>query len=275
MAIKSILLAYSGDAVGSGALHLAIQMARKYGAHLTGVVSHGPALSEVKYNRYMSQQLLDLLHSRDAEAVATLRQGFEDKTQAELPDGAALFLDLETRPDFTLIEAARAYDIVVMGRRAFEPGHEHFGAKPEQIALDSGRPVILVPHTYSTEALNEHAVFAWDGKRAAARALADAMHILETKDLVTVLTVGDVTHDRHQGDDIQDLLTRHGIKVNRLTLPKTARSIAETILDACRDAGAGLLVMGAYEHSATHEALFGGPTADILADAHLPVLMSH
>lgn len=57
--------------------------------------------------------------------------------------------------------------------------------------------------------------------------------------------------------------------------PAPARGAGATILDACTELGAGLLIMGAYEHSKFSEDLLGGATRDILSDARLPVLMSH
>ena len=52
--------------------------------------------------------------------------------------------------------------------------------------------MLIVPRDGAPEALGDRAFVAWDGRRSAARALADAMQILETKSLVTILTVGDV-----------------------------------------------------------------------------------
>ena len=37
MAIKSLLIAYNGGDASDSALHLALQMANKYDAHLTGI----------------------------------------------------------------------------------------------------------------------------------------------------------------------------------------------------------------------------------------------
>lgn len=66
MSIKSILAAYSGDAKGSSGLRIALAMARKYDAHLTGVVWHGPSVMESRYRSYMTREILDLLAARDA-----------------------------------------------------------------------------------------------------------------------------------------------------------------------------------------------------------------
>jgi nucleotide-binding universal stress UspA family protein len=275
MAIKSILVAYSGDATSSGGLRLAVQMARKYGAHLTGVVSHGPAFLEREYSRVMSEDLLKIIRARDVEAVAEIRAGFEAVVAADGPGIEASFLDLQARRGFSIAETARSHDILVMGRRAAEPGREHFGEAPEDVAINSGRPVILVQHGYAREAINEQAVVAWDGSRAAARALGDAMHILETKQRVSVLTVGEVNRALPQPQDVVALLQRHGVSAEHVARPAGRSGVAASILSACTELGAGLLVMGAYGHSRTMEDLFGGVTRDIMKDAPLPVLMSH
>ncbi|PWK62261.1 universal stress protein [Roseicyclus mahoneyensis] len=275
MAIKSILVAYSGDATSSGGLRLAVQMARKYGAHLTGVVSHGPAFLEREYSRVLSDDLLKIIRSRDIDAVAEIRANFETVVAANGPGIDASFLDLQMRRGFSIAEQARSHDILVMGRRATEPGREHFGEAPEDVAINSGRPVILVQHGYDRDAINEHAVVAWDGSRAAARALGDAMHILETKESVTVLSVGEINRGLPQPQDVVALLQRHGIRADHVARTADRGGVSRTILAACTEMGAGLLVMGAYGHSRTMEDLFGGVTRDVMKDAPLPVLLSH
>lgn len=275
MAIKSIMVAYSGDASGSGGLRLALQMACKYDAHLTGVVSHGPSLLEAHFDHHMSDEVLQIIRDRDVETVTEIRAEFEAHAAAAGRASAASFIDLQTSTGFSLTECARNYDIVIMGRRVSEAGREHFGERPEEVALHCGRPVMLVPHGYDAPALNEHALVAWDGKRAAARALGDAMHILETKARVTVLSVGDLSIKPRFGDDIVTLLERHGVIAEQLVCRPEAEGISRTILAACAKVGAGLLVMGAYEHSRIREELFGGVTRDIMDQADLPVMMSH
>jgi nucleotide-binding universal stress UspA family protein len=96
------------------------------------------------------------------------------------------------------------------------------------------------------------------------------MHILETKDRVTVVTVGDVPVD-----DVMALLHRHGVPGEHIVRPSDRAGVARTILAACSEVGAGLLVMGAYGHNRIMEEIFGGVTHDIMQDAPLPVLMSH
>ncbi len=117
---------------------------------------------------------------------------------------------------------------------------------------------------------------AWDGKRAATRALGDAMQILQTKSRVTILTIGkEDALPRSTSDDIKALLRRHGIEAEAMVRPSARGGIGRMILDACAEVGAGLRVMGAYEHSKYSEDVLGGVTRDIFDHATLPVLMSH
>jgi nucleotide-binding universal stress UspA family protein len=47
------------------------------------------------------------------------------------------------------------------------------------------------------------------------------------------------------------------------------------ILKSAEDAGAGLLVMGAYTHSRLREFVLGGATNYVSTHARIPVLMVH
>jgi nucleotide-binding universal stress UspA family protein len=275
MTIRSILAAYSGDAGGCSGLDLALFMQRKHDAHLTWVVWHGPGLIETRFRAYMTRDILDVLHERDAAQVAAMRSDFEARVAARGDPTKAHFLDLAGETDFSLAESARGFDIVVMTRLAADASRAHFTARPDVVALRSGRPVIVVPTDYAATELGEHALIAWDGKRASARALGDAMHILETKTRVTLLSVGAEAPSEVAGTEVMTLLERHGIAATRLVRPAGRGGAAGTILDACAEVDAGLLVMGAYEHSKFAEDLLGGVTRDILAGAPLPVLMSH
>ena len=94
---------------------------------------------------------------------------------------------------------------------------------------------------------------------------------------VTLLTILGIGPDLPSefGQDALRPLSLHGIEAELALRPAGAGGIGATILQACDDLGAGLLIMGAYEHSKFSEDLLGGTTKDILARAPLPVLMAH
>ncbi len=272
MAISSILAAYSGDAEGSSGLGLALFLARAHKAHLTGVVWRGPSPVESRFQTLMPKDVLEMLTRRAAAAAEETRDGFAERVSGESVETS--FIDLEDSSEFSLSRCAQSYDLVVMGSRAAAVGREHMAARPDVVALRSGRPVILVPHDYTARALGERVVLAWDGKRAASRALGDALPLMSAGAEVTVLSVGSAP-ETGPGDDMVGLLKRHGMKAKALVRQAGSRGISGTLMDGCTELGADLMVMGAYEHSKFREDILGGVTQDILEGARLPILMSH
>ncbi|MEL6841440.1 MAG: universal stress protein, partial [Pseudomonadota bacterium] len=147
---------------------------------------------------------------------------------------------------------------------------------PERVTLDSGRPVISFPAGHTGALTGRHVVIAWDGGRAAARALADAMQILDQTDTIEIVSVGRLPFAQTLPEfDVAQFFERHDLHVTLTELPRDSRSIAHTLMDHCEKVNAGLLVMGAYEHSPLREGLIGGVTQEISSRATIPVFMSH
>lgn len=278
MTVKNILVSYNGAPSSDSALHLALKMAAKYDAHLTGILSHGPSRIRVALGPWVTPELIRQIESTEASRRAEVG----DKFRAECADAEAArpgkvhFLDLGGDADESLMEAGRYYDIIVMGQYDSDPETSHLTPHPDSVALRSGRPVLIVPAGYETDVLGEKAVLAWDGGRAAARALADAMEILESKSMVTIMTVGESdTSKRKEGRDVVAHLARHGVMTDWKNVPRNGGTIGSAILDMCVEKDAGILVMGAYEHSKLSEDIIGGATKEVLKRAKIPVLMSH
>jgi nucleotide-binding universal stress UspA family protein len=274
MALKSMLAVYAGDAAGSVGLRFAAQLARTHDAHLTGAVWHGPSLLEARFRRFLTPEIRDVLANRDQDVVAEIRQGFEAQIASEGLAGRAEFIELHGQSDFSLAHTARGFDLTVMGNRTVQIGREHFAARPDVVALRSGRPIVIVPAALDAARPLDHVVLAWDGKRSAARALGDALHVLGGFHRVSVLRVGS-EKDARPADAALSLLSRHGISADSVLRPPGRNGISATLRGHCAETGAGLLIMGAYEHSKFSEDLIGGVTNDILAFTDIPVLMSH
>ena len=58
-------------------------------------------------------------------------------------------------------------------------------------------------------------------------------------------------------------------------VPRRLGRVSDEIARHLTDTNADLLVMGAYSHSRLREAIWGGATRDLLAEAKLPILMAH
>jgi len=173
-------------------------------------------------------------------------------------------------------EWARTHDVALipLGRGA---GLQQYIA--EQVIFDSGRPVIVYPET--GEAVRAVALgmvgIAWDGSRPAARAVADAMPILQRAKTVRVVTItGDKTIDAGRaGGELARHLGRHGIDVVVEQEEAAGRPIGRALDNYAAAHRLDLLVMGAYGHSRVRDFVLGGATETIVAGPSLPVFLSH
>jgi nucleotide-binding universal stress UspA family protein len=151
--------------------------------------------------------------------------------------------------------------------------------RPEQVALASGRPVLIVPYAGHFDNVGRRVLIAWNATREAARAVSDAMPLLTSAELVTVLTIdpreGPHGHGELPGADIALHLARHGVKAQIERTVSAGMPVGEVLLSRVADLGADLIVMGAYGHSRAREVLLGGATRSVLRSMTVPVLMSH
>lgn len=277
MTIKNILVAYNGLPGSNTALRGAVMMQQYYGAHLTGLFAHGNPFLSRQMKPWMPQKVQDaIMESADSPTKAVEESFYQ--TCSAVPSDKLHWIQSGGPVQRTVARYARLFDITVFGIRESSIDHNirHIELFPDRVTYDSGRPVIIFPADFKGSFFGKRAVVAWDGGRAAARALADAMQILETKDEVEIVAVGRSPFSGSlPGIDVAQILERHDIKVILTELPRDKRSIADTLVDHCEATGSSLLVMGAYEHSPLREGLIGGVTHDIALRAKIPVLMSH
>lgn len=277
MSIKNILVAYNGLPGSDAALRGAVLMQQFYGAHLTGLFAHG--------NPFLSRQMKPWMPKKVQEAILqsaeSPNQDIQDRfdsTCAAVPADKLHWIESGGSVQRTVARYARLFDITVLGMHEdnLDRNLSHIEIYPDRVTFDSGRPVIIFPANFEGSVLGKRAVVAWDGGRAAARALADAMQILEAEDEVEIVSVGrSPLKDSLPGINVGTIMDRHDVKVILTELPRSKASIADTLVKHCETVGASLLVMGAYEHSPLREGLIGGVTHDIALHAKIPVLMSH
>ncbi len=97
----------------------------------------------------------------------------------------------------------------------------------------------------------------------AARAVQDALPLLQRADLVTILAVAEgrrVGSEEDAGADIARHLARHDVRAEVIHVPASGRAAQAVIADEARFLGADLVVMGGYGHSRFSEWIFGGVT---------------
>jgi nucleotide-binding universal stress UspA family protein len=276
MAIKDLAVAYNGSGNADTAIDLALQMCRKYGASLTGVYAVNPVRFEGNVAQWISDDVMKTLRNAEAAVTSSIEEKFRARIGTAALNGTAEFVAQEGPANVVLARQARYHDILLMGQFSV-PGDAARHIRAEDLVLRTGRPLVVVPHGYEVRPFQEYAVVGWDGSRQAARALSDAMQILETKmrlDIVTVRGSGDARPPAKSSAIVRHL-QRHGVEARDVSLTATREGIGQTILNYCTENGPDVLVMGAYGHTKLREDLFGGVTRRVMEMMSVPVLMSH
>ena len=276
MAIKNLLIAYNGTESSDAALELALHMRDKYDAHLTGLLAHTPGVMNQASVAWIPKDVQEKVAQAQVQNAKDIEAKFKQRIASSSAKDKIHWVTKRGDGDPTLARCARLYDLTIIGRYDAVLGEDQPELHPDMIAMVSGRPVLLVPRDYDISSFNEHAVLAWDGKRAAARALSDAMQILETKSLVKIVTISDGEVDSCMPDiNIETALQRHGVKTERVHLERKGKSVGKCLLKYLEKSEANLLVMGAYEHSKFRQSIIGGVTSSVLKKAKVPIIVSH
>jgi nucleotide-binding universal stress UspA family protein len=171
-----------------------------------------------------------------------------------------------------LCSRARTHDLTVM---LLDPHSSYKRMLVEALIFGAGRPVLVVPENFKHRSA-DHLAVAWDGSRAASRAVHDAMPLIEAGQSVSLITAFD---DKAIGAgavaDLVAYLERHNVKSSHHDIGVAGKSIGPALQEAALSQGAGILVMGAFGHSRLRDFVLGGATRTTLEDCRLPVLFSH
>lgn len=276
MAIKNLLVAYNGSDSSAAALDCALIMRDKYDAHLTGILTYSLQPQNQAANNWIPKDIRETIEKANQQAVIDIGVKFNKRIQSSSAADKIHWISKRGEADATVARYARHYDLTILGRYDAVLGEEQPELHPDMIAMVSGRPVLLIPREFDMSAFHEHAVLAWDGKRASSRALADAMQILENESLVSIVTVKDGHAERTLSEiNVETALQRHGIETERVNLERKGKSVGYRLLEFLEEKQPGLLVMGAYEHSKFRQSILGGVTNSVLKKAKVPIFISH
>jgi nucleotide-binding universal stress UspA family protein len=278
MAIKDILLALKSypEPTKSTAIEHAVSIASSIGSHIAAIAceTHVEVPSSV-----ISSSLLNVpaIIAEDAHRslvnansllatfeTAAARQGvmFESIRERALSrEAPAMF-----------IEYARMRDLTIV------PVSEGDEWSAEAIIFGSGRPTLVLPEGAPSRQFQLGTiVVAWDFSRPAARAVADAIPLLEKAKYVRIVTVtGEKPIDsKRSAEELAKNLSRHGLEVVLEGVASKGRAVGEVLESYVQSCNADMLVMGAYGHSRFREFILGGATRTLLAKPPLPILFSH
>ncbi|UGY02252.1 universal stress protein [Bradyrhizobium quebecense] len=211
---------------------------------------------------------------RSHDSAKDLLAAFEAAAQkAGLLHETILEKSLSHRVSERLVEYARLRDLTIV---SVPESYDQWYA--EAIIFGSGRPTLVLPESPPSGRFELNTVIvAWDFSRSSARAVADAIPMLEKAKRVRVVTVTNekIIDTKHSSEELAKNLSRHGIDVTLDRVDAAGRSIGDVLAREVAADNADLLVMGAYGHSRFREFILGGATRSMLSKPQLPILFSH
>ncbi|MDF2118626.1 universal stress protein [Roseiarcaceae bacterium H3SJ34-1] len=174
-----------------------------------------------------------------------------------------------------LARMARLADVAVL-----QPSNELLSLQQglvEDTLFDSGRPVIIVPRKWNVTAAPERIAVSWDGSAKAARAIGDALPLLQSAKEVEILCVSGDSNKakKFDGADIAPHLARYCRSVNIVQLTSSNGDVAAALRDHAALSNPNLLVMGAYAHARLTQMILGGVTSSMIVEPPVPVFMSY
>jgi nucleotide-binding universal stress UspA family protein len=238
---------------------------------------------------YESMSAVGMVVEGGSAAVAAV-MGVEQERALERANAAIAVFEVEARlakiaygsraiaaipadAEQTIGALSRLYDLTVVLQPEFATT-SHDNIIPQGILFNSGGPMLMVPYIQKGPLDANHVGIAWDGSRAAARALHDATPFLMGAKAVTVIAVNE-TAGEASSDQLVGHLARRGITARVQHLTSDRGNIQSTILSIAAESNIGLLVMGGYGHSRLKERILGGVTRGMFEAMTVPVLMSH
>jgi nucleotide-binding universal stress UspA family protein len=277
MSYKTILVHLNDNRRAEALLEPAIQLATRYNSHLLGLHVYASMPAPPVPMGYASSMLGSVVAQErdrgkeiaDAFARMTATGGF-------VPEWHLLKVPhVDLAP--VVMGHGRAADLIIAGQTDPDWDLSPLLDFPERLALESGRPVLVIPYVGRYSRVGRNVVIAWKAGRESARAVFDALPLLQGAKNVHILEIAGRGDEGTLSPDtsIAASLARHGIKPTVHTSVAPDISVGDEILSRLADLDADLLVMGAYGHSRMRELVFGGVTRHIARHMTVPTLFSH
>ncbi len=287
MALRDLLVYVDQTERALIRLRLAADLARRHGSRLTALYVREWSQAQLEERKIAElglvsakeldrldqriQTSIDRVEERLLSALQTLKLEHGLQTEWRCLDGAA---------SVVTPQHARYADLCILGQDLPTDTDSVGYSFSEQLLFVTGRPVLFVPAFGSFETLGRHIVVAWNSSRASARAVNDALPLIERAERTTVITINPADFiERHSAPPAEQMvehLRRHGALVDGIELKNVPPgSIAEALQAEAGNVDADLVVAGAFGHPRLWEKLLGGVTRDLLAQMSLPIMMSH
>jgi len=285
MTYKTIVVHVDDHPESAPRVRLALELAKACKARLIGLaVMPRPQMPAGIEGMAATADVLTIQENANKERLTVARQLFEQAVQGSGVD--VEYHGVIADAAGAMNHEMRYADIGVVGQRDPEQTiGDMYATLPESVAMESRRPVMVVPHIGYSRPVGRKVLLAWNDSPEAMRAATEAMPLLQAAQKVTLLVIDghkrdiDVDdangHDDPPGSRAAGWLARHGVNVELINDVSEGSDVGSIILSRVSDLDIDLVVMGVYGHSKLRETFFGGASKTMLGHMTVPTLIAH
>jgi nucleotide-binding universal stress UspA family protein len=273
MKFRTLMANLALDRSNEACLAISGDLAQRFEAYVIGI-----AASDLKPPLYYAEgEQAEAILRQERSAIRERIDHLEKTFRARLANKSK-GLGWRSAIDFSarfVSSEARAADILVT-EVGTEPNDPYSAADPNDLVMTIGRPLLVVPETVQWLD-TRHILVAWKDTREARRAIVDALPLLSIATEVTVVEILEEGRERSATQsrlkDVVSWLQQHSISADTLVIDRPD-DVTTRLDEAASDAGAGVIVAGAYGHSRFREWVLGGVTRYLMAQRKRCVLLS-
>lgn len=276
--IKDLIINLERQDARDPARDFAISIAETLDTHITGVAfAYTPEFPGDAMMVLPSDIFEQLVAESERSARAAIERFDAAAKRSLISAESRMLRTIGAEAPAILSILARRVDLSVLMQS--EPDRVDNDDMIETALFQSGRPLIVVPYIQKDGLKLDRVVCCWDGSRAAARAINDALPLLAKATSVHILIVlnekTNLANNEVRGVEMAKHLARHDVKVQIETIPAPDIDVTNAILSYAADNSGTLIVMGGYGHAKLREVILGGVTREMLKSMTVPVFMSH
>ncbi len=279
MALKDVLVVCDASEANDHRVETALLLAKVYNAHVSGLhLKPYPVIPIYGYGNpevipYYSEEQIEEANA-NAEAM---KESFKKK--ASMLEVPCEWNEIEGIDPRYIVDKSRYADVVLAPRGYSRYGEENTQRIADYLSINMGRPLMLIPDLKKVFNLPKRVVIAWDESLEAARAVHDAIPLLDLTENIQIVSVSSNNNQEKANmifsDDLRTHLSHHGIFAEVVSLDKMTKGVGATIHQAALEYDADLIIMGAYGHTRFKEIVLGGATNYLLKHSTIPLFLSH
>ncbi len=279
MDIKNILLHLDHSSGCSNRLDIAFAMARDNGARIDGLF----VVPDYVVPSYVEAQIsVDLITDVTEKAIARAEEALVGYRQRAADAGVEMTAKVVEGQVIPILREHTKYtDLLLLGQdNPEDPDNASYGLA-DALLFEGASPCVVVPHSGRLEAPGRRILLTWNASRESARALREAMSMLQRAETVVVLSSepddgdSDVARGHPHAQELARFLESHGIESVSSGIADVDVSPSDAIIGQAADMNADLIVMGAYGHARLREIILGGVTRDLLKQTTVPLFLAH